>query len=105
MRSKRRSTGPAPESRRRVPKNRWSLAMDRSPSVPTAVSRFGVYIAGALLLIISVWMAIAGLLLVGGAIGSGWQGRLVGSGLIVGAVVAFFVGRWATNQYAVQRRG
>lgn len=86
------------------PKNRWSQDIDRSPRVTTALAGFGAYVLGALLLIVSVWVLVGGLLLVTGTVGSGWQGRLVGVGLTVGGVALFTAGRWLTAQYAVQRQ-
>lgn len=60
-------------------------------------------IIGQLLLIVSTFAALAGLLLVAGTLGAGWGARVVGGGLVVSAVVGFVVGTWATNEYAVQR--
>ena len=92
-------------SRRRAEGNRWTEAIDRSPSVGTALGGFSAYLGGALLLMIAVLLALPGLLLVVGTIGSGWPDRLGGVALIAGSVVVFAAGWWLTNNYAVQRRG
>ena len=68
----------------------------------TAASLFVVYLAGTLLMIASVFLILGGLLLVVGTIGSGWQGRVTGVGLVIAGTAAFAIGRWTTYQYAVQ---
>ncbi len=96
-----RGAGPSPEPARRAPKNRWWRDIDRSPRVGTAAAGFGAYLIGALLLIVSVFLIIPGILLVVGSMGSGWQGRIAGVGLIVVGAAALVVGRWLSDQYAV----
>lgn len=86
------------------PTNRWTRALKQRPTSVSALAMFGFYIAGSILVIISSLAAFAGLLLVIGAVGSGWGARIAGAGLVLAAVGGFFIGRWATNQYAVQRR-
>ncbi len=70
----------------------------------TALAGFGAYMIGVLLLIVSVWVFVAGLLLVTGTIGSGWEGRLIGVGLTVGGVALFAAGRWSAGEFTVQQR-
>lgn len=87
-----------------APMNRWTRALRQRPSTISALAMFGFFIAGSMLVIISSLAALAGLLLVGGAVGSGWGGRLAGIAVLAGAVACFLVGRWATYQFRVQRR-
>lgn len=88
-----------------VPKNRWTRAIDRKATLGTALGGFGAHIAGSLLLIVSVYLTIPGLLFVVGTLGTGgWQHRLLGAGLVTFGAVLFMVGRWTSDQYAVQRR-
>jgi hypothetical protein len=61
-------------------------------------------VVGQLLLIISTFVAIGGLLMVTGTLGIGWGARFVGTALLLVAAGGFFGGKWATNQFAVQRR-
>lgn len=87
-----------------MPANRLSLALDRRPTAATAASGFAAYMLGMLLLMVSVFVMIAGLaMLVDGAWG-GWQGRAAGIGFLLGGVAVFACGRWLMDQFAVQRR-
>ena len=87
-----------------APKNRWTRALDRRASTLSAGAMFGLYVAGGVLLIVSVFIVLGGLLLVTGTTGSGWVSRIVGVALIAIAAGLFRFGLWATNQYTVQRR-
>ncbi len=88
----------------RVPKNRLSRALERRPSTSTAFGGFAAYMLGMLLLMASVFVMIAGLVMVvRGALGS-WAGRAVGAGLLLVGAAMFALGRWLSDQYSVQRR-
>ncbi len=87
-----------------VPKNQWTRTLNQRESTLSATAMFFFSIAGQLLLIISSFVAIAGLLLITGSIGSGWGARIGGVALALGATGGFLAGSWATNQYSVQRR-
>lgn len=65
---------------------------------------FVLYVGGAILLVVSPFSAIAGLLMVTGDLGDGWTMRLVGVGVVLGAIGLFLFGKWATMQYSVQSR-
>ena len=60
------------------------------------------YLGGTLLLMVSVFLVLAGLLLVVGVTGSGWQDRATGVALMLGGIAAFAAGRWATYEYSIQ---
>jgi hypothetical protein len=86
------------------PKNRFTRGLERRPTVGTAASGFGAHIAGMVLLIISVFIMIAGLTMVFGSLGNGWPGRTVGAGLLIGGAAVFVAGRWLLLEYAVQHQ-
>ncbi len=93
-----------PSGSTRVPKNRLSLGLDRRPTAATAFGGFAAYILGMLLLMVSVFVTIAGLAMsVDGAWG-GWPGRVVGVGLVLGGAATFVGGYWLSEQFGVQRR-
>lgn len=85
-------------------KNRWTRTLDQRVSTLSASAMFFFSIVGQLLVIISSFAAIAGLLMLAGALGSGWGARVIGLGWVLFAVAGFVFGAWTTNQYAVQRR-
>lgn len=91
----------SPETGGPAPKRRFSQAIDRSPKVGTLAVSFGAYLLGSLLLIVSVFLIIPGLLLLLGSMGSGWQGRVTGVALVVVGTAALVAGRWLSDQYAV----
>lgn len=81
-------------------KNHFAEAIDRSPTVATAAGAGLVWAAGTLALLVAVFPALAGLLLVSGSMGSGWLDRLAGAGLLAGGAALLAFGRWATYQYS-----
>lgn len=89
-----------PEPTQPRPGNRFSEAIDRSPTVATAATAGLVWAAGTLALLIAVFPILAGVLLAVGSMGSGWQGRVTGVGLIAGGAGLLAFGRWATYQWA-----
>jgi len=93
-----------PSGLRRVSKNRLSRALDRNPTAATAAEGFATHIFGVLLVMVSVFVMIAGLaMLVDGAWG-GWPGRAAGVGFVLGGAAVFGGGRWLMDEFAVQRR-
>lgn len=86
-----------------LPGNRWSQGLRRSPSSVTAASLFVAFVGGSLLLIASVFGAIAGLVMVTDA-DAGLGTRIAGGGIVIAAVVVFRIGRWAVREYAVEPR-
>ncbi len=87
-----------------VRRNRWTEVLDRRASTLSAAGMFGLHIIGQLVLIVSSIAAMGGLLLVFGALGSGVGGRLIGGTVLAGAAVGFYLGAWASREFAVQRR-
>jgi len=78
--------------------------MDRRASTLSAGAMFFFSIVGQLLLIVSMFVAMGGLLMVTGTLGHGWEQRIIGIGLVVAATGGFLGGTWATSQFAVQRK-
>ena len=73
-------------------------------STISATSHFVFQISGNVLAIIAVWVALAGLLGVTGAMGSGWQGRLLGTTALIGATGLFWLGKRMAIENRVMRR-
>lgn len=93
-----------PSGLTRVPKNRLSTALDRSPTAATAAGGFTAYVFGMAFVMAAVFAVVAGLaMLVDGAWG-GWQGRAAGVGLMLGGAAGFAGGSWLMGEFAVQGR-
>lgn len=93
-----------PQNLEPPPRNLWTRSLQRKASTLSAASMFVLYVGGAILLVISSFGAMAGLLMVTGDLGEGWTMRLVGVGVVLAAIGLFLFGKWATLQYSVQRR-
>ena len=87
-----------------TPRNRWTQELDRRASTLSAAGMFGLYIIGQLVLIVCSIAAMGGTLLVLGVLGSGFGGRLVGAGVLVLAGIGFYLGAWASREFAVQQK-
>ena len=79
-------------------------ALEPRESVLSASSHFVFQIGGNVLAIIAVWTAFAGLLGVTGTMGRGWQGRVVGALVLIGAVGLFWLGKRMAIENRVMRR-
>ena len=93
-----------PRNLRTPPRNVWTRTLERKASSLSAASMFVLYVGGSLLLVMSSFGAIAGLLMVTGDLGDRWTTRLVGVGVVLASIGLFLFGKWATLQYSVQRR-
>lgn len=93
-----------PSGLTRVPKNRLSKALDRTPNAATAAEGFAAYMLGMLLVMASVIVMIAGLAMVVDGAWGGWQGRAAGGGFLLGGAAVFAAGCWLTEAFSVQRR-
>jgi hypothetical protein len=102
--SKGRNPSGIPGALTRVPRNRLALALDRRPTAATAAEGFVAHIFGMLLLMVAVFLVIAGLAMLDGVVWVGWQGRAAGVGFILGGAAVFVAGRWLFDEFAVQRR-
>ncbi len=87
-----------------APRNRFTQELDRKASTLSATGMFGLYILGQLILIICSIAAMGGLLALVGALGTGLGGRLVGVAVLAVASVGFYLGAWASREFAVQQR-
>lgn len=78
--------------------------MDRQASTLSAAGMFWLFMVGQLVMIAASIAALGGLLMVAGAIGSGWIARFAGSGLLLAAGGGLYLGAWASREYSAQRR-
>ena len=85
-------------------RNRWTEELDRRASTLSAAGMFGLFIFGQLILIVSAIAALGGLLLVVGALGTGWAARAIGAGVLLAAAAGFYLGGWASREFSVQRK-
>ena len=87
-----------------TPRNRWTEELDRRASTLSAAGMFGLYIVGQLVLIVCSIAAMGGTLFVLGALGDGLGGRAVGVAILAIAGGGFYLGAWASREFAVQQR-
>lgn len=93
----------AGQPRTRSTHNRSSRTVERQASVPTATSLFVFHVIDAVMLMASLFVTLASILYVAGAIGRGWSGRAGGGGGLVAALLLSLAGRWLMSEYQLKR--
>lgn len=87
-------------------RNRSGLPPRLEPrdSVIDALGNFIFQLGGNLLVVIAVWVTLAGILGVAGTMGNGWKGRSLGAVALVAGMGLFRLGRRLAIENRVMRR-